>query len=103
MSPAGDFLYFASNRPGGLGKFDIYRCRVQGDQFGPVENAGKPLNSTENEADPALAYNGFRMLFSSDRPGADGRYQLLSCPIRVKFIPSIRPGPCRTWDGAGGC
>jgi hypothetical protein len=84
MSPAGDFLYFASNRPGGQGKFDIYRSRIHADQFGPAENVGAPINSPENEADPAMAYNGFRMIFSSDRPGADGRYRLLvtdSCEV----------------------
>jgi len=85
MSPAGDFLYFSSNRPGGLGKFDIYRSRVRGEQFGPVENVGLPINSAENEADPALAYNGFRMVFSSDRPGADGRYHLLASDSREVY------------------
>jgi hypothetical protein len=99
MSPAGDFLYFASNRPGGLGKFDIYRCRVHGDQFGPVENVGKPLNSVENEADPALAYNGFRMVFSSDRPGADGRYQLLVSDSREVYPEhQARPMPHLGWS-----
>ena len=85
MSPAGDFLYFASNRPGGQGKFDIYRSRVHADQFGPAENVGAPINSPENEADPAMAYNGFRMIFSSDRPGADGRYRLLVADSREVY------------------
>jgi hypothetical protein len=99
MSPAGDFLYFASNRPGGFGKFDIYRCRVHGEEFGPVENAGLPVNSPENEADPALAYNGFRMLYSSDRPGADGRYYLLASDSREVYPErSVRPMPHLGWS-----
>ena len=85
MSPANDFLYFASNRPGGLGKFDIYRARLHGSEFGPVENVGVPINSADNEADPALTYNGFRMVFSSDRPGADGRYRLLISDSREVY------------------
>ena len=85
MSPPGDFLYFSSNRPGGLGKFDIYRCRVHGEQFAAPENVGPSINSSENEADPALAYNGFRMFFSSDRPGADGRYHLLASDSREVY------------------
>ena len=99
MSPPGDFLYFSSNRPGGLGKFDIYRCRVHGEQFGPVENIGLPINSAENEADPALAYNGFRMIFSSDRPGADGRYHLLISDSREVYPERQgRPLPHLGWS-----
>jgi hypothetical protein len=85
MSPAGDFLYFASDRAGGRGKFDIYRCRVHGDEFGSVENLGPSINTSENEADPALAYNGFRLIFSSDRLGADGRYHLLASDSREVY------------------
>ena len=99
MSPPGDFLYFSSNRPGGLGKFDIYRCRVHGDVFGPVENVGLPINSPENEADPSLAYNGFRMIFSSDRPGADGRYHLLISDSREVYSERQgRPLPHLGWS-----
>jgi len=99
MSPAGDFLYFSSNRPGGLGKFDIYRCRVHGDQFLSPENVGMPINSSENEADPALAYNGFRMIFSSDRAGADGRYHLLVADSREVYPErQARPLPHLGWS-----
>ena len=81
LSPVGDFLYFASNRTGGLGKFDLYRCRVRdGEPVGPVENLGPTVNTPENEADPALAVGGFHLLFSSDRDGGGGRggYDLLA-------------------------
>jgi len=99
MSPAGDFLYFASNRPGGAGKFDIYRSRVRDDEFDAPENLGKPINSEFNEADPALAYNGFRMIFSSDRPGAAGRYQLLIADSREVYPERhMRPFPHLGWS-----
>ena len=127
MSPAGDFLYFASDRPGGYGKFDIYRCRVGTDgKFGPVENLGPPINTPDNETDPQLALNGFRLYFSSDRaravrsvpgdgPGGvsgvsgvsggaaavgDGRYALLQSDSREVY--SLRPGhplPHLGWSG----
>ena len=77
MSPAGDFLYFTSNRPGGFGKFDIYRSRFVDGAFGAPENLGPSINTSDNEADPDLALNGYRLYFSSDRPGAGGRYHLL--------------------------
>jgi hypothetical protein len=71
MSPAGDFLYFASDRAGGVGGFDLYRARVQ-DQLA-AENLGAAVNSAANDLDPALTADGFRLCFSSDRAkeGAD--------------------------------
>ncbi|HEX8916211.1 MAG TPA: hypothetical protein VF796_27930, partial [Humisphaera sp.] len=72
LSPAGDFLYFASNRPGGQGKFDLYRVRLTaaGEPAGDVENLGPTVNTADNETDPQLAMGGFRLLFSSDRKPA---------------------------------
>ena len=68
MSPAGDFLYFASDRAGGFGKFDIYRCRVTDWKFGQVENLVPPINTADNEADPRLAMGGYRLLFQFRSP-----------------------------------
>ncbi|MBX3381639.1 MAG: PD40 domain-containing protein, partial [Phycisphaeraceae bacterium] len=69
-SPAGDFLYFASDRPGGLGGFDVYRSRTLDGLTGQVENLGAAVNSTQNDLDPGLSADGFRLYFSSDRAGA---------------------------------
>jgi len=77
VSPAGDFLYFASDREGGLGGFDLYRARIadNGD-VGPPENLGVAINSPANDLDPALTSDGFRLCFSSDR-------QMTSGPIDI--------------------
>jgi hypothetical protein len=99
MSPAGDFLYFASNRPGGLGKFDLYRARVfphdDGSwRLGAVENLGPQVNSADNETDPSLALNGFRLVFSSDRGNDSGLYHLLQSDSReVYALHQSRPLP----------
>jgi hypothetical protein len=100
MSPAGDFLYFASNRPGGFGKFDIYRCRVRdGDPFGPVENLGRPINTPDNEADPSMAMAGFRIYFSSDRNSPGGVYTLHTADSREVFaLRETRPLPHLGWS-----
>lgn len=71
FSPAGDFLYFCSDRSGGSGGFDLYRSRHVRDDWQPPANLGTEVNSASNELDPALAHLGFALLFSSDRP-ADG-------------------------------
>jgi len=77
ISPAGDFLYFASDRAGGWGGFDVYRTRLSGlgrggagesGIAGTIENLGESINSGFNDLDPALSSDGFRLTFSSDRP-----------------------------------
>src|SRR5437867_4511548 len=44
VSPVGDFLYFASNRPGGYGKFDLYRSRILPDAPDGAARSGPPDN-----------------------------------------------------------
>lgn len=68
VSPAGDFIYFSSDRPGGAGGFDLYRARRLRGELTAPENLGVAVNTVANELDPGLASNGFTLLFSSDRP-----------------------------------
>jgi hypothetical protein len=80
ISPAGDFLWFASDRPGGAGGFDLYRARLgtkAGDDVdvGPPESIDEAVNTAADELDPALAAEGFRLVFSSDRPLAADAYE----------------------------
>ena len=67
VSPAGDFLYLASDRPGGAGGFDIYRSRVRDGTPQAATNLGEGVNTPANELDPGLAQLGFALYFSSDR------------------------------------
>ncbi len=88
LSPVGDFLYFASNRPGGRGGFDVYRSRRMPDGFAPPANLDAPVNTAANEIDPAVAEHGFVLLFSSDRArdGAAPRgYDLYASASREVF------------------
>lgn len=72
VSPAGDFLYFASDRAGGQGGFDLYRVRRMRDGFAAVENLGTSVNTSANELDPGLAQLGFALYFSSNRTESRG-------------------------------
>ncbi len=67
VSPAGDFLYFSSDRDGGAGGYDLYRARINDPRHHDVENLGQAVNSRGNELDPGLSADGFRLTFSSDR------------------------------------
>ena len=98
VSPAGDFLYFASNRTGGMGGFDIYRCRLTDGRCGPVENLGPEINTPYDDMDPATAGEGFVLVFSSDRPGSAGGYDLFETTSREVFASyRRREAPRLSW------
>jgi Tol biopolymer transport system component len=66
-------IYFASNRAGGLGSFDIYRSRLMDGQYARPENLGGAINTKHLEHDPFIAPDESYLLFASvDRPGGFG-------------------------------
>jgi hypothetical protein len=88
-SPAGDFLYFASDRDEGRGGFDLYRARVMDGHLSPAEPLGAEVNTDANELDPTLSMGGFRLLFSSDRasPEQDERgYDVFETTSREVYL-----------------
>lgn len=101
ISPAGDFLYFGSDRDGGHGGFDLYRARrTHEGAFLATENLGPQVNSAANELDPGLAQLGFALYFSSDRArleGGDGSarldYDLYYCASREVYRERVAPPP----------
>ena len=99
VSPAGDFLYFTSNRPGGRGGFDLYRCRLSDGRCGEVTSVGPEINTSANEMEPHLADGGFRLVFSSDRPKGRGGYDLFTAESReVYAIRGRRAPPQLAWS-----
>lgn len=71
ISPDGTTLYFSSDRPGGLGGFDIYKCELKGAVWTKPENLGDHINSAYTESFPFLYYN--TLYFCSDgHPGLGG-------------------------------
>ena len=73
VSPDGEWLYFVSDMPGGLGGFDIWRCRLTGsNETGSVENLGEPVNTPGDEMFPAFRPNGDFYFSSDGHPGLGG-------------------------------
>ncbi|MGK7389188.1 MAG: OmpA family protein [Candidatus Cyclobacteriaceae bacterium M2_1C_046] len=70
FSRNGRTLYFASNRPGGLGGTDIYQATMDArGRFRDVRNLGSEINTPGNEMFPYISDDG-HMYFSSDgHPG----------------------------------
>jgi Tol biopolymer transport system component len=70
------FLFFESNRPGGLGDLDIYVAAQQPDgSFAGAVNV-TALNSPQAERRPTLTHDGLEIVFSSSRAGTIGGLDL---------------------------
>jgi len=88
VSPDGQWLYFVSDMPGGLGGLDIWRVRITAAGLGGVENLGEPVNTPGDEMFPTFRPNGDFYFSSNGHPGmggldiyiakvgADGKYHL---------------------------
>lgn len=72
ISTNGLALYFASNRPGGVGSNDLWVSRRANanDAWGVPENLGPPVNSVALEVGPSLSVDGQFLYFSSSRPSS---------------------------------
>jgi outer membrane protein OmpA-like peptidoglycan-associated protein len=67
ISPGGDTLLFASNRPGGHGQFDIWMSISSGnDSWGPAINLGNSVNTRFNDLAPSFSDFNHIFFFASD-------------------------------------
>jgi TolB protein len=82
FSADGRYVYFSSDRAGGLGGDDIWRVRVHAQEFGEPDHLDAAVNSSGNEWAPMLAPDGRTLLFSSDGRGGAGRMDLFAARVR---------------------
>ena len=84
----GNIMVFASNREGGHGGFDLWYSLFDGQNWSDPVNFGDEINSEYDEFRPVIvpAEEGFfmndLMIFSSDRPGGTGGFDLYYVGIK---------------------
>jgi TolB protein len=91
FSADGSYVYFCSDRAGGLGGDDLWRARVLPDGFAAPEHLGPRVNSAKNEWAPMLAPDGQTLLFSSDGLGGAGRMDLFTARVSRGDFETARP------------
>ena len=91
FSGDGRYVYFASDRAGGLGGDDLYRVRFAKGVFGTAEPLGDAVNTARNEWAPMI----FRhtLLFASDGHGGAGRMDLFTATERSGRFQEVTPLP----------
>lgn len=75
-----NIMVFASNRPGGLGGYDLYYSQFKNGKWNSPINFGPKVNSSSDEFRPLLqTHDNFTnnfLIFSSNRPGGKGGFDL---------------------------
>jgi tetratricopeptide (TPR) repeat protein len=77
VSADGNTLYFVSNRPGGKGGRDIYRCvKLPNGDWSKALNVGDVLNTPYEEDAPFLSADGRTLYFSSSGHSSMGGFDI---------------------------
>ena len=82
LSNDGKTLYYASNRNGGLGLYDIWFSEKVNGAWGPAQNLGAPINTLGAEYSPFLHADGQTLYFSSDEHPGFGGVDLFMSKLR---------------------
>jgi len=86
ITPDGNSIYIASNRPGGFGELDIWVSEKNNDgTWGEPVNCGERINTTYNEDTPFFDPVNNALLFSSDGHISMGGYDVFRSVLRNGF------------------
>ena len=82
LSTDGSTLYFSSNRPGGLGGFDIYvATKDSRGRWTKIKNLGTGINTQFDEEGPFIDYEGKTLYFSSKGRKGMGGYDIFKSTL----------------------
>ncbi|MCD6366541.1 MAG: PD40 domain-containing protein [Bacteroidales bacterium] len=87
LSKNEDTLFFASDRPGGMGGFDIYMSfKLPDGTWGIPQNLGASVNSPYDEVLPQVSASGNELTFASNGTESMGNYDI----FRTIWLPDAR-------------
>jgi len=104
VSADGKKLYFASNRPGGIGELDLYMSQLDNKgEWGKAVNLGPTINTEENEDSPFIHHDGVTLYFSSDGHPRLGNSDIFVSEFKNnKWIKPENMGyPLNSWEYDG--
>jgi len=83
LSTDGLALFFASDRSGGMGSYDIWMTTrpSQAAAWSPPVNLGPPINTSGMEGIPSLSPDQKTLYFGSDQSGGIGGWDVYEVPI----------------------
>ncbi|MBL7963981.1 MAG: OmpA family protein [Flavobacteriales bacterium] len=79
MTEDGEWLYFVSDRPGGVGGQDIWRSQWMNGAWAAAENLGPDVNSILNEDGVFITAEGSQLYFSSKGHTSMGEFDVFVC------------------------
>ncbi|MBL7895961.1 MAG: OmpA family protein [Bacteroidia bacterium] len=80
LSPDGKLLYFSSNRPGGMGGYDIWVSTIdENGVTGAPKNLGAPFNTSGDEVTPFIHAISGTLYFSSNGLAGLGGLDIFKC------------------------
>ena len=85
VSPDGQTLYFSSDRPGGFGGLDLYKCeKDRRDEWGKVTNLGETVNTPYDEDGVFIDFDGKTLYFSSRGRKGMGGYDIFKSVYKAE-------------------
>lgn len=73
-------MVFASNRPGGMGGYDLYYSEFKKGKWSSPNNFGPEINTAYDEYRPIIStqsdFSNYLMIYSSNKPGGKGGFDL---------------------------
>lgn len=88
---SGDYLYFASDQPGGFGGTDIYLTKLTNGSWSTPQNLGADINTPGNEMFPFISEDGDLYFASDTHPGLGG-LDIFHCKKGQGFSPPRNMG-----------